>query len=72
MRLNHTAKLQGSKFYNLGDERPKIQKKEKKKKDKRKKTKPSGLSFADDDISNEASDFKIKKSNRKQFTSKLR
>ena len=71
MRLNHAAKLQGSKFSNSDDERPKIQKKEKKKKDKKKKTKPSGLSFADDDISNEASDFKIKKSNRKQFASKL-
>ena len=43
------------------DDRPQVTKKEKKKK---KKVKKSGLSFADDDPSEETENFKLKKSSR--------
>ena len=43
------------------DDRPQVTKKEKKKKKKVKKT---GLSFADDDPSEETENFKLKKSSR--------
>ena len=45
----------------IDDDRPQVTKKEKKKKKKVKKT---GLSFADDDPSEETENFKLKKSSR--------
>merc|ERR1712193_406592 len=52
------------------DDRPQVTKKEKKKK---KKVKKSGLSFADDDPSEETENFKLKKSSRsKKIAAKIR